>query len=134
LVCEVNYTEITADGLMRHPSFGGMREDKKAKEVVREKALPVEAVAGQDVAGVTKTGRKTLLNPTDKTQVRSLNGNEVTFTNLHKIYWPKEKYTKRDMLNYYYQVAPYMLPYLKDRPESLNRYPNGINGKSFYQK
>jgi bifunctional non-homologous end joining protein LigD len=38
------------------------------------------------------------------------------------------------MLNYYYQVAPYLLPYLKDRPQSLNRYPNGINGKSFYQK
>jgi bifunctional non-homologous end joining protein LigD len=50
------------------------------------------------------------------------------------VYWPKEKYTKRDMLNYYYQVAPYLLPYLKDRPQSLNRYPNGINGKSFYQK
>ncbi|RYF79803.1 MAG: DNA ligase D, partial [Chitinophagaceae bacterium] len=56
------------------------------------------------------------------------------FTNLSKIYWPKEKYTKRDMLNYYYQVAPYILPYLKDRPQSLNRYPNGINGESFYQK
>jgi bifunctional non-homologous end joining protein LigD len=55
-------------------------------------------------------------------------------TNLDKIFWPKEKYTKRDMLNYYYQVAPYILPYLKDRPQSLNRFPNGINGKSFYQK
>jgi bifunctional non-homologous end joining protein LigD len=44
------------------------------------------------------------------------------------------KVTKRDMLNYYYQIAPYILPYLKDRPQSLNRFPNGINGKSFYQK
>ena len=75
-----------------------------------------------------------MLNPTDETQVRKVNGHELKFTNLSKIYWPKEKYTKRDMLNYYYQVAPYILPYLKDRPQSMNRYPNGINGKSFYQK
>src|SRR5258706_553596 len=46
----------------------------------------------------------------------------------------KKKLSKRDMLNYYYQVAPYILPYLKGRPQSLNRYPNGIDGKSFYQK
>jgi bifunctional non-homologous end joining protein LigD len=50
------------------------------------------------------------------------------------LYWPKEKITKGDMINYYYQAAPYMLPYLKDRPQSLNRHPNGINGESFYQK
>lgn len=50
------------------------------------------------------------------------------------MYWPAEGYTKRDMLNYYYQVAPYILPYLTNRPQSLNRFPNGINGHSFYQK
>jgi bifunctional non-homologous end joining protein LigD len=66
--------------------------------------------------------------------VRKINGNEIKFTNLNKIYWPNEKITKRDMLNYYYQVAPYILPYLKDRPQSMNRHPNGINGKSFYFK
>jgi bifunctional non-homologous end joining protein LigD len=66
--------------------------------------------------------------------VRSINGHELKFTNLSKVYWPGEGYTKRDMLNYYYQVAPYLLPYLKDRPQSLNRFPNGINGKSFYFK
>ena len=54
--------------------------------------------------------------------------------NLAKVFWPKEGYTKRDLLNYYYQAAPYILPYLKDRPQSLNRFPNGIEGKSFYQK
>jgi bifunctional non-homologous end joining protein LigD len=84
-----------------------------------------------------KTGKKerrTLLNPGNETQERTINGHALKFTNLSKIYWPKEKYTKRDLLNYYYQVAPYMLPYLVDRPQSLNRHPNGINGKSFYQK
>ncbi|HEY2648853.1 MAG TPA: non-homologous end-joining DNA ligase, partial [Puia sp.] len=59
---------------------------------------------------------------------------EIKFTNLSKIYWPKEKLTKRDLLNYYYQVAPFILPYLAGRPQSLNRFPNGIEGESFYQK
>jgi len=77
---------------------------------------------------------KTLLNPTEERQVKKVNGHELTFNNLSKVFWPKEGYTKRDLLNYYYQAAPYILPYLKDRPQSLNRFPNGIGGKSFYQK
>jgi bifunctional non-homologous end joining protein LigD len=142
LVCEVSYAEITTDGIMRHPSFEGLRTDKKAKDVKKEKAIPVEDIKetakkekpNKYTKPVTDKDRKTLLNPTDETQVRKINGHEIKFTNLSKIFWPAEKYTKRDMLNYYYQVAPYLLPYLKDRPQSLNRYPNGINGKSFYQK
>ncbi|HEX6849483.1 MAG TPA: non-homologous end-joining DNA ligase, partial [Chitinophagaceae bacterium] len=142
LVCEVNYTEITSDGIMRHPSFEGLRTDKKAKDVKKENAIPVEEVKkttkkekpNRYTKPVTDKNRKTLLNPTEETQVKKINGHELKFTNLSKIYWPKEKYTKRDMLNYYFQVAPYLLPYLKDRPQSMNRYPNGINGKSFYQK
>ena len=58
----------------------------------------------------------------------------LKLTNLDKVYWKKENYTKRDLLNYYYDIAPYMLPYMKNRPQSLNRHPNGINGMSFYQK
>lgn len=81
----------------------------------------------------TKRGISFLTNK-DDTQVREINGHTLRFTNLDKVYWPKEKYTKRDMLNYYYEVASYMLPYLKDRPQSLNRFPNGIDGKSFYHK
>ncbi|MGZ8510252.1 MAG: DNA ligase D [Chitinophagaceae bacterium] len=135
LVCEVSYAEMTDDGVMRHPSFEGMRTDKKAKEVLKEKPVPVnKIIATKFTKPVKDTGHKTLLNPTDETQVKKINGHELKFTNLGKIYWPKEKYTKRDMLNYYYQAAPYILPYLKDRPQSLNRFPNGINGESFYHK
>lgn len=151
LVCEVSYTEMTSDGVMRHPSFEGMREDKKAKDVNRETAIntdeamktpakkvkkkaAVESTTSKLIKPVTGKDRKTLLNPKEETQVKSINGNELKFSNLSKIYWPKEKYTKRDLLNYYYQVAPYILPYLKERPQSLNRYPNGITGESFYQK
>jgi bifunctional non-homologous end joining protein LigD len=132
---------MTSDGVMRHPSFQGMREDKKASTVVAEKAKPVKEVIGKSVLHEKKIitrqkkgERKTLLNPTDIQQERSINGHLLKFTNLNKLYWTKEKISKRDMLNYYYQVAPYILPYLADRPQSLNRFPNGINGKSFYQK
>ncbi len=135
LVCEVSYTEITNDGVLRHPSFEGMRTDKKAKDVMKEKAISKKKIiATPYTRRVTDKSRKTFLNPTDETQVREINGHELKFTNLSKLYWPKEKYTKRDMLNYYYQAAPYILPYLKDRPQSLNRFPNGIDGKSFYHK
>jgi bifunctional non-homologous end joining protein LigD len=75
-----------------------------------------------------------LLNPKEETQVREIDGHTLKFNNLSKIYWPDVRVTKRDMLNYYYQIAPFILPYLKRRPQSLNRFPNGINGKSFYQK
>lgn len=135
LVCEVSYAEITEDGVMRHPSFGGMREDKAAKDVHREKAVTVKTDTGSAYVRPTQTGlRKTLLNPAEETQVKKIQQHAIKFTNLSKLFWPKEHYTKRDFINYYYQIAPYILPYLKDRPQSLNRYPNGISGKSFYQK
>lgn len=146
MVCEVSFAEMTSDGVMRHPSFEGLRIDKKANDVIREKeistkkalkkktAKPEESITDNYLKPVTNKDRKTLLNPNDETQVRKINGHELTFTNLSKLYWPKEKISKRDLLNYYYQVAPFMLPYLKDRPQSLNRHPGGITGPSFYQK
>ncbi|RZL50171.1 MAG: DNA ligase D [Pedobacter sp.] len=139
LICEVSFTEMTSDGVMRHPSFEGMREDKKAKEVVLEKEKQVKEVVEEHEINkyvtVPKGGkRKTLLNPTDETQGRKVNGHDLKFTNLSKVYWPIEKITKRELINYYYQVAPFILPYLKNRPQSLNRHPGGIDGPSFYQK
>lgn len=142
VVAEISYRELTKDGVLRHPSFKGLREDKNAKEVVREQPVATNKLVNEEkllqdkklVAAPGKKERKTLLNPKDETQVRNIGGHELKFTNLSKIFWPKEKVTKRDMLNYYYQVAPYMLPYLKDRPQTLNRFPHGIEGESFYQK
>ncbi|RCH54391.1 DNA ligase D [Mucilaginibacter hurinus] len=142
LVCEVSFAEITSDGVFRHPSFEGMRVDKNAKDVILETAAHTpelieeehELVKDKIINAPKKSTRKTLLNPTEQTQVKKINGHDLKFSNLNKIYWPAEKITKRDMLNYYYQVAPYILPYLKDRPQSLNRFPNGIKGFSFYQK
>lgn len=140
LVCEVSFAEFTSDGVLRHPSFEGLREDKSPKDVHAERAKPIASIAPKPTPGkialhpASPRERRTLLNPTDQTQVRSVSGHELKFNNLAKVFWPKEGYTKRDLLNYYYQAAPYILPYLKDRPQSLNRFPNGIEGKSFYQK
>jgi len=147
LVCEVAFTEVTDDGVFRHPSFQGMRDDKDAKEVIREEVKSTDEITHistekpknkDDHSDAIKPPKgkepKTLLNPKDETQVRKIKGHELKFTNLSKIYWPEDKVTKRDMFNYYYQVADYILPYLKDRPQSLNRFPGGIHGPSFYQK
>ena len=132
LVCEVKYAELTSDGIMRHPSFQGLRPDKKAMDIKEEKSSEKNAPPASHKP--VKGKRKDLLNEKETNQIISIDGKEIKFTNLDKIYWPKEKIAKRDMINYYYQIAPLMLPYMKDRPQSLNRYPDGINGESFYQK
>lgn len=146
LVCEVSFTEMTGDGVMRHPSFVGMRNDKNAKKVILEEEQAVNEIIGKQSKegdGMRKNSKegssdkknyKTMLNPKDKTQVQKVNGHELKFTNLDKLFWPDEKITKRDLINYYEQAAPFILPYLKDRPQSMNRYPNGIKEEGFYFK
>jgi bifunctional non-homologous end joining protein LigD len=157
LVCEVNYAEITSEGVFRHPSFKGLRTDKKTLDVVRETEMPTSGMLDEEKQKETKKSpakkrkeekessqtlvkepekkdKSSLLNPNEETQVKKIKGHDLKFTNLSKIYWPDDGISKRDMFNYYYQVAEYILPHLKDRPQSLNRFPNGITGKSFYQK
>jgi bifunctional non-homologous end joining protein LigD len=145
LVGEVNFAEVTSEGIFRQASFKGLRVDKKAKDVVLE--IPQDTTETVEEAEEKPKGkhakaieppkdtdRKTLLNPKDETQVRKICGHDLKFTHLSKVYWPEDGVTKRDMFNYYYRIAEYILPYLKDRPMSLNRFPNGIHGPSFYQK
>jgi bifunctional non-homologous end joining protein LigD len=138
LVAEVTYAELTADGVMRHPSFAGMREDKKAGDVMEEKQIAIKAskITSMKNTIMPNPGmtQKTLLNLMDNTQSKKVNGKELKFSNVQKLYWKKEKITKGDLINYYHQVAPIMLPYLTGRPHSLNRHPDGWDGKSFYQK
>jgi bifunctional non-homologous end joining protein LigD len=145
LVGEVAFAEVTSDGVFRQASFQGMRIDKKAKDIVLEQPEETaealteaerkpESKHAKAIKPPKEMERRTLLNPTEETQVRKICGHDLKFTHLSKIYWPEDGVTKRDMFNYYYQVADYILPYLKDRPMSLNRFPNGIHGSSFYQK
>ncbi|NOW96110.1 exodeoxyribonuclease III [Mucilaginibacter sp. SG564] len=77
---------------------------------------------------------KSFLDESKDSQTVQVDGCPLTFNHLSKVYWPQEGITKRDMFNYYDQVAEYMVPYLKDRPMSLHRFPDGINGLAFYQK
>jgi bifunctional non-homologous end joining protein LigD len=72
--------------------------------------------------------------PSPNKTTLNLSGRTVEVTHLDKIFWPKEKITKGDLIDYYRSVAPYILPYLQNRPESLNRHPNGITGPNFFQK
>ncbi len=109
LVCEVEFQNWTEDGSMRHPVYMGLRPDKAPRSVSREALnAPLPAAARQQIT--------------------------VPLTNLDKIYWPDEGYTKRDLIEYYRAAAPLLVPHLKDRPMSLNRHPNGILGKNFFQK
>ncbi|HEY1009449.1 MAG: DNA ligase D [Daejeonella sp.] len=142
LVCEIAFTEITSDGVFRHPSFQGMRSDKQAHEVILEVSEHTENIVNDEPEAIHQHAvrppkgkfKKTLLNPKDETQVKKVCGHELKFTSLSKLYWPEDGVSKRDMFNFYYQIAEYIIPYLKDRPQSLNRFPGGIHGKSFYQK
>lgn len=127
LVCEVKYTELTREGVMRHPSFLGLREDKAAFELNTEPELDTDEVL-EEVEG------DTVIDPKKTEQFITVDGHELRLTNLNKIFWPKEKYTKGHLLRYYHHMAEVMLPYMIDRPQSLNRFPHGIEGESFYHK
>lgn len=105
VVVEVKFSEWTKEGIMRQPIYLALRPDKKATEVIKEQIFP---------PGESKP--------------------ESEYPNLNKIFWPKEKYTKGDVIEYYKKISEIILPYLKDRPQSLNRHPDGINGESFFQK
>jgi bifunctional non-homologous end joining protein LigD len=129
LVCEVKYTELTSEGLMRHASFQGLREDKAAFELNNEEEKDTDEVL-EDV----QEKETELIDSSKESQLVSIDGHELKLTNLKKLYWPKERITKGEMLKYYFDIADYIMPYMKDRPQSLNRFPNGINGESFYHK
>jgi bifunctional non-homologous end joining protein LigD len=122
LVCDVRYKELTKDGLLRQSVFLRFRDDKKPEDVM----MPGTGEGGRG------TGARDAASTRPSSPVPP--PREVKFSNLDKIFWPEEKYTKGDLIEYYRSMAPWLLPYLKDRPVVLTRYPDGINGKSFYQK
>ena len=141
LVCEVEYTEWTEEGLLRQPVFLRFREDKTPEECVgpepgaREGLLiPSEArnLPGSRPKPASKVPRSHAL-PRDEESPTQANEKRLNFSNTTKIFWPDDGYTKGDLIEYYRSIAPWMLPYLAERPVVLTRYPDGIAGKSFYQ-
>jgi bifunctional non-homologous end joining protein LigD len=124
LVCEVRFTDWTEDGGLRHPTFLGLRDDRKPEDCRRETAEP--SAAGPEAGPEA--------DPAPAPVTAAEPGPRLTPTNLRKVFWPAEGYTKADLIGYYEGVARWMLPYLRDRPLVLTRFPDGIAGKSFYQK
>ncbi|WP_313001768.1 DNA ligase D [Chryseobacterium gleum] len=127
LVCEIKYSEITRDGIFRHPVFITVREDK-GPEDIKESPFTEKPKEMK-----TKTSSKKTEN-SEKEKEITLDKHKVKLTNQDKIYFPKDGITKGDVIDYYQSVATYILPYLKNRPLSLNRFPNGIEEQGFYQK
>lgn len=131
LVGEVKFTEWTEEGYMREPVFLGLRFDKDPAEVVELEADKIEReVPIVDSRGQQGTQEKVIA----KEAVITVQGKQLKLTNLGKVYWPQEGYTKGDLLAYYKSISSVLLKYLKDRPQSLHRFPDGIAGKSFYHK
>jgi bifunctional non-homologous end joining protein LigD len=139
-VVEVRFREWTPDGVLRHPAFVRIRTDKRPHDCERQgwgaapEAPPVaEPTPNADNgSGTRRAGDASPaaeapppLRPVQKT---------VTISNPNKVFWPEEKYTKGDLIAYYKAISRWILPYLRNRPLVLTRFPDGIDGKSFYQK
>ena len=114
LVAEVAFSEWTHDGRVRHPSYQGLRDDKASGDVVREEPAPAPSGGRREVV---RHGRR-----------------EVRLSNLDKLFWAGDGITKGDLLEYYEAVAPVLVPHLKNRPFTMRRYPDGADGKAFFQK
>lgn len=135
LVCEVEFAEWTDERVMRQPIFLGLREDKDPTMVVREEFSSQVLPAHGAESETKETGtRKKARSSKEKEQVVVIDGNRLELTNLDKVFWPEEGYTKGDVIDYYRKVAHCMLPHLQDRPESLYRTPHGITQGGFFQK
>jgi bifunctional non-homologous end joining protein LigD len=133
LVCEIKFSEITKDGIYRHPVFVALRVDKNPEEI-SDSINKISPINENPKEMKAKAAPKKSTKPTEKEKEITLNRHTVKLTNQDKIYFPKDGITKGDVIEYYQSVAEYILPYLKNRPLSLNRFPNSIEEQGFYQK
>jgi bifunctional non-homologous end joining protein LigD len=144
-VAQVKFTEFTQDGNLRHPVFLGLRTDKEVTEVqatnIEDATVdePMKKTVKSDPKSKSKTQMKEAENESKKQKGENdksikIGKTTLQLTNQNKVYFPEEGITKGEIVNYYSEIAEFILPYLKDRPESMNRFPNGITGQSFYQK
>ncbi len=154
-VAQVKFTEWTDDGLLRHPIYLGMRDDVKPETVRRERKSPGSRKSRKsrespkslkspkkDVVPTFRSADtfQSVLDQLDEIDrgpgsgiLRLPEGQTLEVTNLRKVFWPKLKITKGDLMRYYVRVAPYILPVVDGRPLIMKRYPNGIDGEPFYQ-
>lgn len=152
VVVEVKFSEWTADRRLRQPIFIGVRDDKNAKDVgveapsVQRKAIRAAGATKRPSRRSVPARAKSASGKSDIVgQLSAIEeaggdgildfgrGKTLKVSNLGKVFFPKEKYTKGDVMRYYARIADFILPTIKDRPLVLKRFPNGIDGQSFYQ-
>jgi len=139
LVVEVEYTQMTSDGNLRAPVFVRLRDDKPAGAV---RSVPLVAPPGTNSGGgsIEDQGAAVLeqLDSLKKQGAIEVGGHQIPVSNLDKVMWPEHDgqraLTKRDLIAYYARMAPYLINQVRDRPLTMTRYPNGLDGKFFYQK
>ena len=139
LICEIKYSEITSDGKFRHPVFLHLRTDKKLDEInmenIKKTKVASKEVAEKKEKTASKSAKSSAENSSkEKDKIFTFGKDKVKVTSVDKVYFPDEGITKGDIVDYYISMSKYILPYLKGRPESLLRHPNGINEQSFFQK
>jgi bifunctional non-homologous end joining protein LigD len=149
LVARVRFSGWTQESRLRHPVFQGLREDKKpeecawASEVATPEKAPEPASTPSVVHAPALVGKvlstkaqieAELFKGRAENAVLEIEGKRFRLTHLNKVYFPESGYTKRDLIAYYYRMADYVRPFLKDRPLVLRRYPDGIKGQAFFQK
>ena len=146
LVAEVAYANETREGILRAPSFLRLRPDKPPSEVRRIASVAPPASARTAAAPTDAEVIAAVVEQLDGGAAETslaVGAHELRVTNLDKVMWPAHAppggeespaVTKRDLLRYLAQVSPWLLPHMRDRPVTLTRYPDGIDGNSFYQK
>ena len=125
LIAQIKFMEWTTDKKLRHPVYLGLRDDKKPKDVHREEKRRVSGSVVDQLSALEDARKDGVLTLPD--------GDELKVTNLHKVFWPRQKLTKGDLLRYYARVAPLALPAVADRPLVMKRFPNGVAAQPFYQ-
>ena len=147
LVAQVRFTEWTDDEKLRHPVYLGLRDDKRVRDVTRETPSPKKkppfppflrgsnsSVSSVSSAASVVSALSELEDARKDGTIELPDGSKLGVTNLHKIFWPKTKLTKGDLLRYYAEVSPLILPAVADRPLVMKRFPNGVDGMAFYQQ
>jgi bifunctional non-homologous end joining protein LigD len=151
LVARVRFSGWTQENRLRHPVFMGLRDEanpeecrwdtevaptEPAREEVRREAPSVvraPSVVGKVLSSKTQIEAE-LFKGREENITLEVEGKRFRLSHLNKVYFPESGFTKRDLIAYYYRMADYVLPFLKDRPLVLRRYPDGIKGQAFFQK
>ncbi len=133
LVADVGFGDWTKTNKIRHPRFLGLRHDKNPRDVVREEVIVAEEKLFEEAEWEPEEEESTEVRTAGGGAIRTVDGHKIKLTNLDKVLFP-DGITKGQIIDYYEDIAPYMLPHLKDRPLNLERFPSGIEQKGFYHK